>query len=343
MSIDNGPSIADLEHELFSLVESQSVEGVIDWCRLMHTVANNDEERNIVPIVLVEHAKSTIDVAPEKMKKGGVTEIQRFWSNRLFSSGADEKTVINAIKTDPTGKIGLDPGLAQIGIETSQKLAPIFGTLKSEGLLSRTSYSSTHQRPLETAYWGGFGACHELYELVERITPALHLLTKSEITERYPDIAKALKDGKEIVHPDVEPMDWFTHRVLSGVTRVLYEQVGTINKMPIVPIVAHQTVIKVILSQLFNSEVSPFSFDINNTSLTLLIIKARKKTFKEIGSDSELDVWKPLQGSPIKLNTEDLVRTEHFIGGFSPLMTNYTPAGVVVDINNLDHLTPKPA
>ncbi len=110
-------------------------------------------------------------------------------------------------------------------------------------------------------------------------------LTKALIQNFYPEIVRQMNEGLPFNHPGIEDELFFLSRISRGINQVYTENTqAEPEKMPWIVVVAHQTVIKLLIaSTVSETELpNPYNIEIPNGSITPLIVMPRTPTEHEI-------------------------------------------------------------
>jgi broad specificity phosphatase PhoE len=241
-------------------------------------------------ILLIEHGKTNEDV--RKLKKGGLTLHQQAGQKLLMNRrGWSSERIIQGVGSGalPMGDFGLDSHLSEDGIREAEHLGDTVKTLIDEGQiispLARRDYlpfTSTQERTKQTAFHAGWNASHELPELDERINLPFHLRTKPQLQDQQPDLLANQSRGAELEGPGIEPLPHFIDRTRSALLKMLFEyDTHRKNDRLWIPVVTHQSNIKVTIANILAGHPSPWGFEIENCSITPLLLRRRKMSVLE--------------------------------------------------------------
>lgn len=263
-------------------------------------------------LALIEHGQSILDDpveaathlgidAPKKVRKGGVKatsyELSDVRKRRGWNDKRGYQELLAAHQSTeelPFLPYALDPGLSPLGIRQAASLRPFIACIRKEGEAHRHApdFSSHLLRTKQTGAIAGMriGDTHELSELGERIMEPQHGLSGTEINTWYPEIGRAIKEGKEIVAEGVEPMSHFEDRVESTLLQLTYESLGSTD---VIAAVTHQTLIKLIAYRLASPRQKPanlFDQEIENGSVTLMAVRAAERNRANVPPPSVTDL-----------------------------------------------------
>ncbi len=215
-------------------------------------------------LLLVEHGETLPKIW--KVKQGGSTVLQRANSSDL--------TLAEIVRRKQEGldkdhQLGIDPSLTSRWLETrGAQLAELFDRLEMQGQISREvpAVVSGLRRTQQTAEAAGLRLREQfiMEELSERNLGPISGLKMDQIAARFPDLYRAILEGRELEHPDIEPAERVRYRVKSAVVEVMDSFRAESGNAPEywIPVVGHQTTLQSLICMLAPAENRPKEWDI---------------------------------------------------------------------------------